>query len=835
MNQLKASSGLFAHSAEEKMNLRLLFMLSLFTGISTSLYFVAANTLLIQNSSVANLPYAYMISGVVGFLIIKLYRARQKQTDIVRCYTEMIFCFAVVSIVMYFIVINYGRYKAFGIYVAYLAYLFNMPFTIIFSLGFFSVCARVFNLSQSKRLLALAGTGDTIASIIAYLAASGLTHLTGNSNNLMLFGGVCILLSFFPLFMLNQYNRNKLSNTVAVSGYVPQKINVAFFLKDNFYRLIAGVTLFSVAAIYFVDYAYLVSVQFLANDTGYNIATILAIFFTVVKIGELVFSVISGHVLSTRGIKFGMVLLPGMLAGCFLLAFLAGFALHYSVLLTGLIFLAKWGERVIRKAFLTPATKVIYQVTGRHQRMQIEANIDGLLNQVATVVAGLLLVFFSNIFLAKNTMPYLTAIAAICFLAGLVWLVLTARLHVNYKRKIKRYLLNLKNTKAPPPVAVKRYEISADDANGIAGLYPQLHTKIGEGIKASSTNAGRLGQIAVYNPSVTLQGTDEALKQKLIAAYHVNANYFSRAEIINYLGLQGISFNLFRELWDASDFELRVRLVAVYSHGERYIEDDAYFEELCINYAHEMVWTMCAAYDTEGLNNAVLQQEFEMHYAKVRKLMFELLKCIYDPVSIQLIAEIFSAENEDTENQLFALELLNNIMSRRLRNILIPVLEPVDHEQKMKAVRHVAQVTKRSSAARLKEVLLKDDSLINMAIAEFALVNYFALTADREFTGTLVNSPKPNIKLKATQLLQGDKEDELAKYEVIANLKRYYQLNNAEIAALENWGLYWYSSKQKHALGPRTRLRDNAYLVDIDLGEKGGIIIDTYALALLLA
>ncbi|RYZ98006.1 MAG: MFS transporter [Sphingobacteriaceae bacterium] len=835
MTQLKASAGLFTQSVEEKNNLTLLFILSLFTGISTSFYFVAANTLLIQKSSVVNLPYAYIISGLVGFFIIKLYRYRQRHTNIVRCYFEMIFYFAVVCMAMYFIVLTYGRDRVFGIYVAYLAYLFNMPFTIIFSLGFFSVCARIFNLSQSKRLLALAGTGDTVASILAYIGASGLTHLTGNTTNLLLFASISILLSIFPLYIIYQYNGRKLSDQPAVSGYAPQKINVAFFLKDNFYRLIAAATIFSVAAIYFVDYGYLISVQFLANDTGLNIASILAIFFTVAKIGELVLSILSGHILTKRGVKFGIVLLPAILASCFLMAFIAGFGLKYSVLLIGLIFLAKLSERVIRKAFLTPATKVIYQVTGRHQRMQIEANIDGLLNQVATVFAGLLLLGFSNVFLAKNTVPYLTAISAVCFVAGLVWLGISFNLHLSYKQKIKRYLLKLKNTKEPEPIVISRYTLSCTNIENVNTPYPLLHKKIDEAISQSGNIDSRLKHINFYNPSITLKTTEHGLKQKLITAYHINPNFFSRAAIIDHLAADDINFNLFRELWEASDFELRLRLVTLYSHRERYIEDDAYFEELCINYAHEMVWTMCVAHDTKDLDNKILQHELGLHYAKIRLLLFEMLKCIYDPASIQLIAENFSKAGQDMENQLFALELMNTMLTRRLKNILIPLLEPNDYDQKVNAIKHVVPVAKRSATVRLKEILLKDDKLINMSVVEFALVNYFELTADRKLTEELTNSPKPNIKLKAIQLLQGNKEDELVKYEVIAHLKAFYQLTNTEIAELENWGLNWYNNKQKHALGANSKLRDNPYLIDIDLGEKGGIMIDAYALALMIA
>jgi len=132
-------SGMVKLRAEERRSFRLLFLLSLITGVALSFYFVAVNTFLIQNTSVSNLPYAYIISGIGGVLLIRIYQARQRKAGIIRSYLEFLFAFSVVSIIVFIAYVRLGTDPSYAVYLAYFGFLFNMPFTIVFALSFSAI------------------------------------------------------------------------------------------------------------------------------------------------------------------------------------------------------------------------------------------------------------------------------------------------------------------------------------------------------------------------------------------------------------------------------------------------------------------------------------------------------------------------------------------------------------------------------------------------------------------------------------------------------------------------------------------------------------------------
>ena len=59
--------------------------------------------------------------------------------------------------------------------IAYAGFVLIFPFFSLFSLGFSGICLSMFDLSQSKRLLALLGTGEIIASILVLANKSNFT------------------------------------------------------------------------------------------------------------------------------------------------------------------------------------------------------------------------------------------------------------------------------------------------------------------------------------------------------------------------------------------------------------------------------------------------------------------------------------------------------------------------------------------------------------------------------------------------------------------------------------------------------------------------------------
>ena len=838
MSLISGLSGVINLRPEERKSFRSLFLLSLITGIGLSYYFVAVNTFLIQKASVSNLPYAYIISGLGGVLLIKIYQHRQQKRGVINSYRESLIAFFIVAVGVFMAFTELGHQKGYAVYLAYLGFLFNMPFTIIFALSFSGICARLYNMAQSKRLLALVGTGEIIASIIGYLTAPIISQLTGSPNYLLPLAAVCILPALVPIYKLAAENKEKLSHLPVAKASL-KKLNLSFFSNEKFYLLIAVVSVFSVSAIYFVDYSYLITVRFMAVYSGIEIATILGFFFSLVKIGELVFSFLSGSILSTKGVKFSILLLPMLLTGCFLFA-VAGSLIFSNepIFILSFIFLAKFAERVIRKAISTPAIKVLYQVTGP-DRLRIEATIEGVFNQVATVISGILLLIFSGLIKGAQPLYFLGIISGICFLLFLTWSVLSLKLYENYKKKIWAYLTEIRsehrsaNNNPPDREIVAPHQMITQD--------DPLNSAIQEALIAISEarKIRDLSQLINYSPSALSHvetDDDELLDRKIISSYYTTDHFFYRLAVINFFrtGGQKFTLKLLKEFFDLSDLQLRYELLAAYNEGGTKPESDElfYFENLCEYYASELVQAMSAQYDLREIENPDLHTELKIHADMLVRVLFELLKVLYEPAAIQVIYEIITAlESQDIENRLFALELLDNTLSDELKQRLIPIFEPASFDQKIRRLQRFVPVYSVSEEKKLKELLMKDFTLVNPGLKEICLIAYNELTKDESVLKAFLASNIKNLHAKASQLLHED--DLSSKDEMIGRLRNDYNLSTVQCSYLYNQAVKVPGSKKDKSVATAKAKSGNPYIVDMG-AANGGLVLDAYALAMFI-
>ena len=505
MNIIKRITGLFSIMEDEVKSFRLLFLQSLLIGFANSYYYIVSSSFLLKNVNIKSLPTAYIITGIGGFILIKLYKSMQKKYGITGSYKLSIIVFSLICFANFFAVYAFGSNKALTIFFAYFIVLFATPFTTIFSLGVFAQCSRLYNISQSKRLLALVVSGEIIASVIAYLSVPFLRGLiNGNIYVLLPVSGLIILFVFIPFNKLLALNDSKLNRQITAKE--AQKIDLSFFTKDKFYLLIAITTIFSVFAIYVVDYAYLISVRYMSNQTGIEIAEIVSVFFFIVKVGELSFSFLSGNILSSKGIRFSLLLLPLILLGASSLAFISGFLFDgLPIFLLAFLFVAKLTERAIRKSITTPSVKVLYQVAEPHERQEIEANIDGLLNQLATVLAGILLLIISVVFFGNDMFSLLHLFSFVCIVAFAVWSFFSLKMYDSYRTKIKNFLSKLKAASDGNLVihdkqaSVHLSELQSDDNSAIV-------RDINNAIKTvkNASKSELIGLIKLYNIKQTL-------------------------------------------------------------------------------------------------------------------------------------------------------------------------------------------------------------------------------------------------------------------------------------------------------------------------------------------
>ncbi|WP_028296732.1 hypothetical protein [Olivibacter sitiensis] len=823
-------------SADEKRSFALLFLLSLITGCSLSYYFVAVNTFLISNTDINSLPIAYILSGTVGFFLLKIYQLRQQKNTILRNYTENIIIFCLVSLLMFACYLTYDSHKEAHLYLAYLGFVFNMPITVIFSLNFFAICAKLFNLSQSKRLLAVVSSGEIIASIIAYLTTPFIILWLDHIYYLFPMSALFVLMSYIPLILLHARQPEQLKGHKTRSSY-GKRIDLSFFLNDRFYIAIGVVTIISVGAIYFTDYSYLLSVGMLSEHTGIAITTILAVFFSIVKFGELLFSLLSGSIILAKGIKFAILLLPISLLLSFGFAAGSGLGWHNPIFLIAFVFIAKWCERVIRRAITTPATKVIYQATGPLERLQIEANIEGILNQISAILAGVILLLLSNVIAHDNLLDFLSYVALICFLTSVLWAGATLKLYKHYKGKLEVYLTTLRPhkeralTSSVPPLTDLFFSSN-------------LGEKLQEAFHLAHQQNELTEAIRCYLPAIAqdhhFSSNNDTLLHKLEQSYYRMPSFFSRLSTLKYIGQTAFQWNIhsFDTYWNASDLSLRIILTRTANQSNMAIDEAFRFRiaTLCEQICTEMAWTLSTKRDLQYLNDSTLMNEINHLLRALRQLLFLLLK-VYSAESarnIQVAYDILSVKGQNEENHFFALELLDAVLDDSLKELVLPLLEPLPFDQQESKLKKIFPIHHFTVAQRLKDILMHDPNVVGPYLKQLVLEHYHHLTGDNLVAHAFKTSPFRNIRHQALQLLGEPVDHDQQEWENLCQiLTNTLDYDVRKVTCLMNWACH--DDRQGHGKSThhsKGLINRHPYMV-MQKGSQFAMWVDALAISLL--
>lgn len=749
--------------ANEKSLVGILFLQSLLLGFSTSYYFVAANSFFIKQANIASIPLAYIIAGLTGIVLVAAFKQILQKFGSITGYISVLILFAVVCVVLFLGHLKFDAAANTSLYIAYAGFVIVFPFASLFVLGFSGICLQLFNLLQSKRLLALIGIGEIVASIIGYLTVPFITKFTGNPVYLFLLSAVFIVASIFPVLQLYNQHKSKLTNQQKDS--VVRKFSWSIFSKEQFYISLAAVTFFSVLGIYFTDYAYLVSVRNLAKLSGLGIADIVAILFAIIKIGELVFSFFSANIISTKGMKFSLLLLPFILFLLSTLAVVAHFVFDDVLFFVIAFFLmAKWSDRVLRKGVYAPSTKVLYQVTNPSERIQLQTSIEGTISQYSIVLSGIILLLVSQ-WQKNNIDNFFYIMSIICVVFSIIWIFFLLGLYKGYKKKIHQYLHSMQsvsNTIQQHSIidafnnwaSLQTETISTDKMSFLQNMFNENFSNSGQFSKGQLIHL-----IASYNPTLsnTLDIDEEMMQKRMLRFYFSNDNFFSRVLIVWYLELtqQLTKFSTIVELYEAGDLTIRKELVAALNRSNYMpaTADRFYFTELCRIYVGEVLWAEPAIADIEEVNDAHLISLLEQHIGNCKFHLLEVLKLLYGKETIHVVQVVLNDTDKGTENQIFAVELLDNILEPVLKEMIIPLFEPIPQPMRWAKLGKQFFIYHLAAADRLKEILFKNFKLIDINVKQAALKNYYSITKDKTAVSAFASSNIEALYNDANHLL----------------------------------------------------------------------------------
>jgi len=833
----------------EKSTVYRLFIQSFLTGLATSFFFVSTSSFFIKQLSLSKLPFAYILSGLVGYLIIMLYK---KLLNLYGLITSIILSstfYSIICIGLFSARILGSTEDVITHLVAFVGFVCIMPFSSLFSLTYSTISLRIFNLAQSKRLLAFIGLGEVIASILAYLTIPIIVKILGSSSFLLLVTVVTILLSLIPIFKLASSNPS-LGTHIQISKS-PVAINFYYLWKDRYFLMLGVCTLFSVIAIYLADYSYLLSVKFVATENNIETAIVVSAIFTVIKLGELLFSLFSSKFLNTLGMKLSLLILPLLLVASAILGFTSGTIFNsVYIFIIAFLLLNKWLERVVRKGITIPSMRVLYQVTQPDERAKLQTLIDGTLTQVATIVSGLILLLLSFLFEGFDLYLSLYILTGFCLFFYFLWLIFSNKLYSQYRKKIQVFLKNTDSIVSEEKLELTNTQHWIAQINSLVQTdqdFSSLVETVGKFNSQLQTGEEKffVKQIIHYNQVAFrdyLQMEQEIFVKKCSTILFTNENFLSRVSVIKYSRFltEELKFKLLRDNFESLSTILQNELLKNINQVPVQCNpsDRFYFSGLCKDCVEDIVWIECSLSDIAKLDNIEINRLLtNLREQKIIQL-FQLFKILYDPLGINITEEIWLKRIQSPENEVFAIELLENILDSEMKKMVVPLLLDISLSAKKEKLNEYFFFNHLGMDMRLKDIVMKNFNLVDAHIKSVASKAYLALTGDTSLLEIFKGNK--NLRLSSLSSYQNEKEfaDYKAKLEMMTN--RLLLPSDSEKSNIFDMFFLWSAksdtiSEKKHLLTSIGGGLQNSQEREIQLNFGGSQYkIDCYGICLFL-
>lgn len=428
---------------EEKQMLLLLGK-GFFMGILLATYQIGAETLFLSVLGDKWLDEAFFSAGAAGIISTAIFVFLQRKINfstLVISTTFVILLF-IGGIRVAFEFIGYdtevtGQFQL----LPFILFVMIGPVTSITLLGFWGVFGRVFDLRASKRIIGGIDTGQLMATMIAFFSIPVLTtYIINATYDLLFVSGIAALGVFiFTLLLAINYNLNKA--TKVLKGEEVEKVSFLSLVKDKYLRLLSIFLIFSMGAAVFMDYTFLSATETMYPEEQ-DLANFLSFFSgTVIVVSFLIQSFINDIIIGKFGLKVALMTMPLILILFTVGAIIVGHIFGYEtksaeyIMFFVLISVGKLFTAALKDALENPAFKLFFLPIDIKIRFDIQTRIEGVVNEVATFLAGAaqmalgLLVFFK---LIHYSYFILLLAAGIIYMAG--------KLFEEYKKTLKTTL-----------------------------------------------------------------------------------------------------------------------------------------------------------------------------------------------------------------------------------------------------------------------------------------------------------------------------------------------------------------------------------------------------------
>jgi hypothetical protein len=620
---------------------------SLFLGTFIAFYFSAANGLFLAQFKASALPAAYIVSGLAGYVTVALFSPLERKLSAAALpLWQLGFLIALVTALWGAAVVTGSRWAAFAMFVAI------TPCFTVLNLEFWGLATRLFDLRQGKRLFGLLGCGEVVSSLVGYFLVPLILYFLADPLILLPFA-ICGLAACMLIV------RAMAGRFPAALGGRPEArrtgppLGLADLCRNRYFLLVAALIATSVVANYLVDFSFLSMVRqrFPASE---QVAGFIGIFFGVTKVIELLMkSVLAGRLLTAFGLRFGLAALPLTLLLCATGAALVGAWKGSGALFFLLVVLAKLVWLVLRKSLFDPSLRVLFQPLPESERLAFQSRLEGLVQQLSTGLAGLLLLALAAggpggpLALLYALLPTLAACLAVI-----------GALHHEYRARLLR---NLAQAGAPAP--------SPEPLAPAPEPTAPIDAPTRDLLAAAAAPAAALSEAALpeLEAAFVRARTPEA-RASILRACEAIGGPRAQAFLVEQLHFPDRS----------------IALQALIALTERGVHAAAGHEHVVKRRIEELAetaaWCAAALLDLAGESAcADTRASLEKDLQGYRRTLYRLLSLLCDPRAVHLVRD--SLENGSGAAAVYALEIVDLLVPADIKPLVLPWMESLSPAQ----------------------------------------------------------------------------------------------------------------------------------------------------------
>jgi ATP:ADP antiporter, AAA family len=414
-----------------------------FMGVFIATYQVTADSLFLNRMG-DYLDKAFLVAGVLGIVTTAAFAFFQNRIRFTTLAIGSIFLVFVFTVTAFWL-LRFGN-PALQDYFVFATYCMTGPITAVLLLSFWGIFGRLFNFRQSKRIIGWIDTGQLIAAIIATLIAIPLTSeiIKDTANYLVVCAISIAIVSGLLVFISVSFTLSK-NDPKEFGITVRRETRLVKLAREPYIRMLSAFLLISMIIFILSQYTFqqLVKEQYPRERelTNFNA------FFTgaVYGISLLMQTFVNNRIISNYGLRISLFILP-IVMGIFATAsFVTGsiFGFEKELAPTGFIYfflfvaLSRLFNWTLRDSLENPVFKLFFIPLDNRLRFNIQSKVEGLVNESARFIAGLLIFTLA-------ALPFFEVIHIMLFvlvLAGAYFFIVNNLYH-GYRNKIRMKLEN---------------------------------------------------------------------------------------------------------------------------------------------------------------------------------------------------------------------------------------------------------------------------------------------------------------------------------------------------------------------------------------------------------